>query len=203
MREEVARWRVRECVRASAGCPGPRRRHRLRREGKASRGAGWRLDRASVTSRGSQGGASPCRLLACQEERQGGAQGWEWKRSTAWASPAGCAQDGGAGLVCGHTRNGGRSPQTGGGASACLPLAQGLPSTRVSVPKGLEGLLLNVLLFQVGLWNEDRYKGSLIKISSSQVWTAHISNISQPLPPPPTLFKSGFALHYLRDPAVC
>lgn len=35
------------------------------------------------------------------------------------------------------------------------------------VPKGLEGLLLsNVLLFQVALWNEYRYKGSLIKISS-------------------------------------
>lgn len=36
---------------ASAGCPGPRRRHRLRREGKGEPwGAGWRLDRASVTS---------------------------------------------------------------------------------------------------------------------------------------------------------
>lgn len=34
------------------------------------------------------------------------------------------------------------------------------------VLKGLEGLLLNVLLFQVALWNEYRYKRSLIKISS-------------------------------------
>jgi hypothetical protein len=33
------------------------------------------------------------------------------------------------------------------------------------VAKGLEGLLLNVLLFQIALWNEYRYKGSLIKIS--------------------------------------
>lgn len=53
--------------------PGPQRRHRLGREGKASRGAGWRLDRPSVTSSGPRSGAAPCRLLACQGARQGGA----------------------------------------------------------------------------------------------------------------------------------
>lgn len=122
--------------------PGLRRRQRLRREGKASRGAGWRLDRASVTSSGPQSGAAPCRLLACQEARRGGARGWEWKGFTAGASPVGCA-----GLVCPHTGSGGRCAPlrcapAGGGASACLPLAQGLASTRVSGPQGAGGSLI-------------------------------------------------------------
>lgn len=46
-----------------------------RREGEP--GAGWRLDRASVTSSRPQSGAAPCRLLACQGARLGGAQGSE------------------------------------------------------------------------------------------------------------------------------
>lgn len=51
VREELEERGERAGVCASAGCPGPRRRHRLRREGKGEPwGAGWRLDRASVTS---------------------------------------------------------------------------------------------------------------------------------------------------------
>lgn len=69
--------------------PGPRRRHRLWREEKASRGAGWRLDRPSVTSSGPRSGAAPRRLLACQGARQGGAHGSEWERATGSASPRG------------------------------------------------------------------------------------------------------------------
>lgn len=86
-REEVEERSARECVRAPVA--GPRRRHRLWREGKASRGAGWRLDRPSVTSSGPRSGAAPCRLLACQGARQGGAHGSEWERATGSASPRG------------------------------------------------------------------------------------------------------------------
>lgn len=86
-REEVAeRSRGSVCERRWRG---PRRRHRLWREGKASRGAGWRLDRPSVTSSGPRSGSAPSRRLACQGARQGGAHGSEWERATGSASPRG------------------------------------------------------------------------------------------------------------------
>lgn len=47
-----------------------------------------------------------------------------------------------------------------------FPLRKAWHQPWFRVPKDLEGLLLNVLLFQGALWNEYRFKGSLIKISS-------------------------------------
>lgn len=51
-------------------------------------GAGWRLDRASVTSSGPRSGAAPCRLLARQGARRGGAQGSDRQRLSS-RGPAG------------------------------------------------------------------------------------------------------------------
>lgn len=70
------------------------------------------------------------------------------------------------------------------------------------VPKGLEGLLLNVLLFQVALWNEYRYKGSLIKISPSSHGPRATSHLLPPLPllePPELPGVSGCTLPHIHN----